>query len=107
MKFADEVRFCFSIAMVNDDRNDVGVRLPPFECTGKKLILHHKHEELVQEEIKRVKSLPGNTALWRASNRPPNSTHQTDPTTKIKGIAKNKAAKLAEVGLNTVADVVN
>ena len=46
VKFANEVHFCFGVAMINDDGKDVGARFPPFECTGKKAILHHKHEEL-------------------------------------------------------------
>ena len=36
MKYTDEVCFCFGIALVEDE----GVRLPPFEYTQQKVVLH-------------------------------------------------------------------
>jgi len=56
MKYTDEVRFCFGVALVND----VGVRLEPFEYTGRKVVLHSKFEKLVKDEVQRVKALTRN-----------------------------------------------
>jgi hypothetical protein len=107
MKFAEEVRFCFGVAMIKNNGIDEGVRLAPFEYTGKTVVLHKKFMELVKEEIKRVKNLPGNTAPWYISTRPPKSVYLTDPTSFIKGVGKKKAEKLAAAGIHTVADILN
>ena len=45
MKFTNEVRFCFRVAMIcnNKDGNvKEGVWLPPFKYSGKKIVLYKK-----------------------------------------------------------------
>ena len=69
--------------------------------------MYCKYEELVQEEIKRAKSLPSNTALQYTLFYPPKSMYQSNPTTVIKGIAKKKSQKLVEVDINTITNSIN
>ena len=106
MKFLDEVYFCFRFAMIMKANIEEGMWLPPFECSSKKVILHRKFIELAQEEIKRVKNLPGKATPLRLSSRPPKSVQLADPSTAIKGIAKKKAEKLSETVINGVGNFI-
>ena len=59
MKFVDEARFCFGVDVIKKNDSKEGVRLAPFQCGRKKVVLHKKIMELADEETKRVKNLQG------------------------------------------------
>ena len=59
MKFSDEVRFCFGVAKVARNGVEEGIRLPPFEHTGKNVTTHKNYEERTKGEIDRAKKLTG------------------------------------------------
>ena len=103
VKHADEVRFCFGVAMIEDE----GVRLPPFEHTCKKIVLQRQWEKLRDEEFKRAQHLTGKCAPWFQSKRPPNTSCLDDVIIKLKGIGKAKGKKLSEAGVHAINDVVN
>ena len=72
----------------NNDGIKEGVRLAPFEHTDETVVLHKKHMKLVDEEIKQVKNLLRNIALWFVSTRPPNLVCLSNPTAAMKGDGK-------------------
>ena len=60
VKFVDEVRFCFDVALVDG----VGARLEPFDHDCKKIVLHSTFEKWLAKEQIVCKNLP-ETVLHR------------------------------------------
>ena len=102
MKIADEVHFCFGVALVDG----VGAWLDPFERAGKKIFLHSTFEKMVSEETKCVQQLNGICAPWVVNQRPPNALHFNDPFDEVKGAGKKKSEQFQKVGMPAVADLV-
>jgi hypothetical protein len=60
-KFDQEARFAFGVMMKRADggRREVGVRLPPFEYTGKKMLGLAAYEKAVREEVTKTATKKG------------------------------------------------
>lgn len=62
IKYPGEGRGCFGVAIVNKFDEKEGVRLKPFNYTGRKVITEKALQVAIETEIKRVMPLKG---VWR------------------------------------------
>ena len=73
VKYEKEVRLGLAVAMyIDDDRKEVGVNLPPFDYSGRKILSIKDWDEVVAKQIDHVQSLSDATARrdgWIQSTR--------------------------------------
>ena len=109
MKFAKQGRFSFSVCVVIDkDGNKIGVRMKPFDYSGKKIITISAFKKMVQQEISRVRNLTMKEKLqqrWAGNtHRPDNMLWENDRISFMKGIGPKKCTILESAGVKTVKD---
>ena len=104
MKFTKEIRLSLGCAVVKDrDGNERGVRLPPFDYTGKWVNSIGVFEEEVIPKIIRAAKECKITTRWVEGRRTTeDGIYDEDPVTIIKGVAKSKARVLHKFGIRTV-----
>jgi len=69
VRYAKQVRFSFSVALVNKEKGEVSVRINPFDYTNKNIITILEFKKLVDAEISRGKGLDCDQEAWVASKR--------------------------------------
>ena len=117
VKYPEQTRWCFGVAITEDEAGQqVGSRLEAFDYTGQKILSLSDWNEMVDKEIRRVKSLPPGKKLsdWIESERLPNSAYLDDPLFKlgqanwklVEGYGSKTFTKLNNVGMCTVGHAV-
>ena len=96
MKFAKQGRFSFGVCVVIDKNgNKIGVRMKPFDYSGKKIITISAFKKMVQQEISRVRNLTMKEKLqqrWAGNtHRPDNMLWENDRISFMKGIGPKNA----------------
>lgn len=96
MKCEKEARFSTGCCLaLNDDGSQkldsighpLGVVLPIWECTERKLVSHTEHNKAFQEVVRLAKSAP-KKAPWVVSQRLEGAVHQGDNVWRLKGIGE-------------------
>lgn len=107
VKYPYESRFLLGCAKTkNDDGENVGMRLPPFDYSGKLVVSISDWRLAEQMEIHRVRQLPGDGAPWVTGQRGNNELWKLDLVSKVKGIKSATEAKLNAAGIHTVQDLM-
>jgi hypothetical protein len=106
VKYTKEGRFYFDIAAVKLlDGTVEGRRCRAFDYSAKNLITITAEENMVREEIKRVKAL-GTGGQWvETRNRLPGILYEEDSITTMDKIAETTKAKFERHGIATVMDM--
>jgi hypothetical protein len=94
-----EGRFSFGVCMKKDEHgNGVGVHLPVFDYTAKKLVSINVENTMINTEIQRVIALPCDKRVaqkWCGLvQRTPGSIYEQDNLSVITGIGKKKQRKI-------------
>ena len=82
----------------------MGVRLPLFNYTSKKILTMRKYNEYVQKEIRRVKTMknPKNAGWIFKPRRNHSIIYENDCVGRLSGVGKEAKKKLTEAGLTQV-----
>ena len=106
MKCTEEARFSFGVAMkVDDEGNEFGHRLEPFNCSGKKLVTQKDCMKAFNKELQRPKELTKDCCPWHVANpREASAVCAADPVTVLKGIGAAGADVLESLGINTAME---
>ena len=104
MKFTKEIRLALGCAVIKDrDGNERGVRLPPFNYTGRWVnSIGVFEEEIVPKRIRAAKEAKITTRWVEGRRTEEDGIYDEDPVTMIKGVAKAKARVLHKFGIRTV-----
>ena len=83
-----------------------GIRMSPFACSDKKILLIKHWVAKIKTELWRVKSL-SSTKLncWVADQREAGILYNNDPTSVLTGVAEKTQDKLREQGIETVGQL--
>ena len=124
VKYENEVRFCFGVAVKPDEDGgngeEEGVRGEAFGYSGKRLVSLVERRDFIAAEIARKRALkPGadGYTAWVESARLPKALYQNDPISMLgkksgklalmSGLGDVTCGRLEENGLVTVRDVLD
>ena len=106
VKYAKQVRFSFGVALREEDGKEVGVRLKPFNYTGRNILTKTKHQVRINAEIRRVKKLDREHKDWVSKHRDENALYHDDPVDKVKSIGDVTRGLLHDNDILLVSDLL-
>ena len=109
VKFGQEIRLCLgcSVKAVKTDEGNtkVGVRLKPFDYSGKTILTIKDWNARTKDEIARVQNLSDKLGLWVIDPRKPGALYRNDVTSILNGCGPIMKAMLLAHGIETVGQL--
>lgn len=99
-------RFMLGVAMVKEDDEEVGLRLPLYDYSGKNIISITKYADEQKREMDRVRALPSD-GIWVTGKRQAGELFKLDTVEQVKTIGTVAAGKLNVAGILTVQQLMD
>jgi hypothetical protein len=107
VKYPKEVRLLLGVACVKESNGEErGIRMDLLDYTEKKVISLKDTKKIIDEEIKRVRTMPKKTKGWFVDSREDGMLHADDPVSRVKGIGKKVEELLRGNGIKTIANLL-